>query len=55
VGRSREEGRKEERTKADGEKREMAIKLALEMLADKEPLAKIIKYTKLTGEEIEAL
>lgn len=32
-----------------------AIKIAKEMLADNEPIAKIIKYTALTLEQIEKL
>ncbi|MNL48896.1 hypothetical protein D3C87_1717830 [compost metagenome] len=45
------EGREEERAKAREEKLEMAI----EMLADNEPIDKIAKYTKLSRKEIEAL
>ncbi|MNL38009.1 hypothetical protein D3C87_1601880 [compost metagenome] len=48
-------GREEERAKADEEKREIAIKLALDMLTDNEPIEKIIKYTKLTLKEIESI
>lgn len=44
-----------ERAKAEKEKHEMAVKLALEMLAEKEPLDKIARYTKLSTVEIQAL
>jgi hypothetical protein len=47
--------RDEERTKAEKEKKEMAVKLALDMLAENEPFDKIARYTKLTLKEIEAL
>ena len=36
-------------------KHDNAIEMALEMKKDGEPVSKIIKYTKLTIEEIEAL
>ncbi|WEK19811.1 MAG: Rpn family recombination-promoting nuclease/putative transposase [Candidatus Pedobacter colombiensis] len=45
------EGRAEERTKVLKERKELAI----EMKRDNEPIAKIIKYTKLSIEEIELL
>jgi len=32
-----------------------AVEAALEMLADREPIEKIIKYTKLSKEEIQSL
>lgn len=48
IGIGREEG------KAEGEKAK-AIEMAKEMLADKEPFDKIIKYTKLTKNEIELI
>jgi predicted transposase/invertase (TIGR01784 family) len=44
-----------ERAKAEKEKKEMAVKLALEMLADQEPLEKIARYTKLSIKEIQTL
>lgn len=46
-----QKAREEERTKAEKEKREMAR----EMLANNEPLEKIVKYTKLSLEEIQSL
>ncbi|WP_285056680.1 hypothetical protein [Pedobacter ginsengisoli] len=46
-----ERGRQEERAKAEDEKRE----LAREMLADGTPIDQVIKYTRLSKEEIEAL
>ena len=45
----REEGRAEGREEGFEEK---AIEVATEMLKDKEPIEKIMKYTKLSKEEI---
>ena len=45
---SREEGREEGRE-------EKAIEMAREMKAENEPIEKIMKYTKLTEEQINAL
>lgn len=36
-------------------KQKKAVEMALEMLAFNEPIEKIIKYTKLSKEEIQAL
>ncbi|WP_316813542.1 Rpn family recombination-promoting nuclease/putative transposase [Pedobacter heparinus] len=44
-----------ERAKALAEKKELALDLAREMLADNEPIEKIVKYTKLSIEEIQSL
>jgi predicted transposase/invertase (TIGR01784 family) len=44
-----------ERAKAEKEKKEMAVKLALDMLAENEPFDKIARYTSLTLKEIQAL
>nr|WP_228098723.1 Rpn family recombination-promoting nuclease/putative transposase [Pedobacter sp. MC2016-24] len=46
-----EQGREEERAKALEDKRE----IAREMLAEGEPLERIVKYTKLSIDEIQAL
>jgi predicted transposase/invertase (TIGR01784 family) len=48
------EDRAEAKGRVEG-KHENAIEMALEMKKDGEPISKIIKYTKLTIEEIEAL
>jgi oligoribonuclease NrnB/cAMP/cGMP phosphodiesterase (DHH superfamily) len=50
-----EKEKAELKAKALKEKKEMAVKLALEMLAENEPFDKIARYTKLTLEEIQAL
>jgi len=47
-----DEGRAEGR--AEGT-REMAINTAIEMLRDNEPIAKIVKYSRLTEEQIQEL
>lgn len=41
--------------KADMEKKEMAIETARQMLAENEPVDKIVRYTKPSIKEIEAL
>jgi predicted transposase YdaD len=46
-----ERGRQEERAKAEDEKRQ----IAREMLADGAPIEQVIKYTRMSKEEIEAL
>ena len=48
----REEGRKEGRIE---EKERREIQMAIEMLANKEPIEKIVKYSHLTVEQIKEL
>ena len=63
IDRAKNEGRQEERAKAEDEKkelarevgREIAREIAREMLADGTPIEQVIKYTRMSKEEIEAL
>jgi len=56
VSKGREEGREEgrEQGREEGVHRK-ALEMAKEMLAEGEPLERIVKYTKLSIEEIQAL
>ncbi|WP_285056682.1 hypothetical protein [Pedobacter ginsengisoli] len=50
-----ERGRQEERAKVEDEKKELAREIAREMLADGTPIDQVIKYTRMSKEEIESL
>ena len=52
VKRTREEAREEGRKEARKEMAKMAKEMAREMLLDNEPMSKIIKYSKLTKDDI---
>ena len=50
-----QKAREEERANAEREKKEMAFEMARKMLAASESTEKIINYTGLTIDEVEAL
>lgn len=52
---AREQGRDEERAKALEEKKEMARSMARQMLAENEPIDKIVRYTELAIEAVKVL